>query len=74
MITHTAATPQDSPSTTLDEFPEFRYSVCSSPPPDLALSVTLSDENPIRASSDNALLYNNSVSNYNFKLNLSRYK
>lgn len=27
IITHTAATPQDSPSTTLDDFPEFRYNV-----------------------------------------------
>ncbi|KAK9701208.1 Ion transport protein [Popillia japonica] len=27
IITHTAATPQDSPSTTLDDFPEFKYSV-----------------------------------------------
>lgn len=27
IITHTAATPQDSPSTTLDEFPEFHYNV-----------------------------------------------
>ncbi|KAF2893229.1 hypothetical protein ILUMI_12948 [Ignelater luminosus] len=27
IITHTAATPQDSPSTTLDDFPEFRYSI-----------------------------------------------
>ncbi|XP_065163665.1 voltage-dependent T-type calcium channel subunit alpha-1H isoform X3 [Atheta coriaria] len=27
VITHTAATPQDSPSTTLDDFPEFRYSI-----------------------------------------------
>lgn len=31
LITHTAATPQDSPSTTLEEFPEFRYSISSSP-------------------------------------------
>ncbi|KAF5289783.1 hypothetical protein FQA39_LY03700 [Lamprigera yunnana] len=29
VITHTAATPQDSPSTTLEEYPEFRYSVSS---------------------------------------------
>ncbi|RZC35961.1 voltage-dependent T-type calcium channel subunit alpha-1G, partial [Asbolus verrucosus] len=27
VITHTAATPQDSPSTILDDFPEFRYNV-----------------------------------------------
>nr|XP_022916967.1 voltage-dependent T-type calcium channel subunit alpha-1G-like isoform X2 [Onthophagus taurus] len=27
IITHTAATPQDSPSTTLEDFPEFKYSV-----------------------------------------------
>ncbi|KAJ8957404.1 hypothetical protein NQ318_004884, partial [Aromia moschata] len=27
IITHTAATPQDSPNTTLDDFPEFRYNV-----------------------------------------------
>ncbi|XP_074036001.1 voltage-dependent T-type calcium channel subunit alpha-1G isoform X2 [Leptinotarsa decemlineata] len=29
MITHTAATPQDSPSTVLDDFPEFRYHITS---------------------------------------------
>ncbi|XP_060523337.1 voltage-dependent T-type calcium channel subunit alpha-1H-like isoform X2 [Cylas formicarius] len=29
LITHTAATPQDSPNTTLDDFPEFRYNVTS---------------------------------------------
>ncbi|XP_031353487.1 voltage-dependent T-type calcium channel subunit alpha-1G isoform X1 [Photinus pyralis] len=29
VITHTAATPQDSPNTTLEEYPEFRYSVCA---------------------------------------------
>lgn len=27
IITHTAATPQDSPSTTLEDIPEFRYNV-----------------------------------------------
>ncbi|CAH0564653.1 unnamed protein product [Brassicogethes aeneus] len=27
VITHTAATPQDSPSTTLDDFPEFKYNI-----------------------------------------------
>lgn len=27
IITHTAATPQDSPSTILDDFREFRYNV-----------------------------------------------
>ncbi|XP_017770530.1 PREDICTED: voltage-dependent T-type calcium channel subunit alpha-1H isoform X4 [Nicrophorus vespilloides] len=32
-ITHTAATPQDSPSTTLEDFPEFRYSVTPTPTP-----------------------------------------
>ncbi|KAL3273058.1 hypothetical protein HHI36_014513 [Cryptolaemus montrouzieri] len=30
IITHTAATPEDSPSTVIDEFPEFRYNVTAS--------------------------------------------
>lgn len=45
IITHTAATPQDSPSTTLDEFPEFQYKVTTDsgelPSPSIA-SATLS--------------------------------
>ncbi|KAJ8971627.1 hypothetical protein NQ314_000610, partial [Rhamnusium bicolor] len=40
IITHTAATPQDSPSTTLDDFPEFRYNV-----------TTITNDNPIASDS-----------------------
>ncbi|CAH1116001.1 unnamed protein product [Phaedon cochleariae] len=40
LITHTAATPQDSPSTILDEFPEFRYHVTSAASENLSGSDT----------------------------------
>lgn len=52
LITHTAATPQDSPSTTLDEFPEFRYSISSDILPDMGLNISISEETPLRSSID----------------------
>ncbi|KAF5282496.1 hypothetical protein FQR65_LT14266 [Abscondita terminalis] len=53
VITHTAATPQDSPSTTLDEYPEFRYSV--SAPNETSLG-ELNPENDHKVSNSCGLL------------------
>lgn len=41
IITHTAATPQDSPSNTLEEFPEFNYSITGVPLSPLSDSLTV---------------------------------
>ncbi|XP_025832292.1 voltage-dependent T-type calcium channel subunit alpha-1G-like, partial [Agrilus planipennis] len=52
IITHTAATPQDSPSTTLDDYPEFKYNVmCNEPCP---VDEIINIENINRSANNNA--------------------
>ncbi|KAK9883220.1 hypothetical protein WA026_001409 [Henosepilachna vigintioctopunctata] len=51
-ITHTAATPEDSPSTVVDEFPEFRYNIiAASEEADASSGVVSSTESTQKASS-----------------------
>nr|CAI5857214.1 unnamed protein product [Callosobruchus analis] len=59
IITHTAATPQDSPSTTLDEYPEFSYNVTTVAISDLTFS---EPESPAIPSSEDSLTQRTSAS------------